>query len=166
MTLMIARRVGSGVAPWRKILGASLAAAFAPGFVVGVFVGVMQIGGRNGAVTLLTAPLLFSLIGAVVGAPFAMFIFAPAIYFLGRLWRLNWLATTTIGFCSVFIVVSSTASSKTISRTAVCRTLCSAASARSRVALSGSWSATWALTAKRIKSLNKIAPRTARLCNS
>jgi hypothetical protein len=103
MTRTINRSSGTRHLSGAEILGASLASAFAPGFALGIVMGITQLGGRDGA-TLLFAPLALSLAGGIVGSPFAALIFAPTIYFLRQRRRLSWLATTTVGFCSVFII--------------------------------------------------------------
>ena len=51
------------------------------------------------------AALPFGLIGsAVIGYPFAFFVFAPTVLFLGMRWRLTWWSTALAGFASVLCV--------------------------------------------------------------
>lgn len=64
----------------------------------------MRFGHSDSLGAFIAAPLFLSLAGDVGGAPFAALIFAPMILLLRRRWRLDWLAITTAGYFSVFVI--------------------------------------------------------------
>jgi hypothetical protein len=102
MAIMIAPHSAAPSVSAPSIFGAALASAFAPGFVLGVAAVLTQNSGPHFIQILLVVPIIFSVAGGIVGAPYAALVFAPAILLLRRRWRLNWLAMTVVGYFSVF----------------------------------------------------------------
>lgn len=84
-----------------KIFGFALVSGMAPGFLIGL--SLMQPFSLANLAEHFNLPFLTALMGALIGAPFSLLVFAPFVSHLSRHWRLSWPHMTAIGFLSAFL---------------------------------------------------------------